>query len=349
MFFQSCLCEPRRRTRTTSEEAILPFAQHMFSKSDMFLGVYSMDESTAKMEAKQSLQQTLHRLRQESPDSVNDMVRTRTRTNTDLVEYVSALDKHGSESHERYLPSDVTKLLEAAPEPTPSSPSAAAEVRTFQGFADHEELTKEIYRKQGLDFEAAKSSANAFLSAMGLRAHDSGVRNQDDEGRVLWNQCFYLSLARAYLGHQVEDRQRSGLALLFKRAIEAAVLAEHPSWGEGLRSSVSGEGQAMVFADFIHLAMQQRDTPEEPNLTAKLAVCILDSVAGHAEVFLGPAYEALPDRAAQIKHLALLWYVPGHYMCLVRNDPAGSKPELTYADFKGLLTKHGVVYIETTG
>merc|ERR1712113_73273 len=112
---------------------------------------------------------------------------------------------------------------------------------------------------------------------MGLRTCDSGVRNKDEKGETLWNQCFYLSMARAFLGVDVSPAIASGLALRFRRAIEIAVLVEHPTWGNGIRASSKGEGQAMIFADFLPIAMRQKDSLENPNLTSRLAVCILDS------------------------------------------------------------------------
>ena len=103
----------------------------------------------------------------------------------------------------------------------------------------------------------------------------------------------------------------------------------------------------VVCADFLPIAMHAADTPAQPNITAKLAVCILDSVDGHVEVYLGPAYMKLADRKEMERNLILLWYVPGHYQCIVRNDAAGSKVPMTYGEFKVLLAKQRVVYVET--
>mmetsp|Transcript_86239 Transcript_86239/g.175162 ORF Transcript_86239/g.175162 Transcript_86239/m.175162 type:complete len:209 (+) Transcript_86239:3-629(+) len=205
-----------------------------------------------------------------------------------------------------------------------------------------------IYASQGLDFNEVQGQAQKFLTEIGLRPHDMGVANIDEHGNTLINQCFYLSIARGYLGHEAGWPEVSELALRLKRAIEAAVLAQRPDWAG------SGETgcEAMAFADFLPLAMKPADGGEEDaelNFLGEMAVCILDSTAGHVEVYLGSKYKDLEDPELLQRNLVLLWYTPGHYQCLVNNDDDGSKVLLTYGDFKDLLSKHGVVYIETDG
>mmetsp|Transcript_9708 Transcript_9708/g.22306 ORF Transcript_9708/g.22306 Transcript_9708/m.22306 type:complete len:81 (-) Transcript_9708:141-383(-) len=78
-----------------------------------------------------------------------------------------------------------------------------------------------------------------------------------------------------------------------------------------------------------------------------MVVCIMDSVNGHVEVYIGPAYNQLEDPAEQARNLVLLWYKPAHYQALVRDDDEGSKLDCTYDEFKRLLSMHGVVFIET--
>jgi len=220
---------------------------------------------------------------------------------------------------------------------------------SHEGLLDHEQLMRAIYESQGLDFAAVQGQAQSFLQKLGLRPHDMGVQNVDETGRTLINQCFYLSIARGYLGHCAGWSETSELALRLKRAIESAVLAERPGWA-GLQDSENGEGcgEAMAFADFLPLAMKASSAQDaELNVLAELAVCILDSTAGHVEVYLGAKYKELEDEGTMAQNLVLLWYTPGHYQCLVNNDEGGSKVSMTYSGFKEVLTTNGVVYIET--
>jgi len=233
---------------------------------------------------------------------------------------------------------------EAGPDKASLDPSDIAQMYSHDGLLDHEQLLRAIYASQGLDFSSVQGQGQQFLEQMRLRPHDMGVVNTDENGNMLINQCFYLSLARGYLGHSMSWSETSELALRLKRAIEAAVLAERPDWAQ------DGEvgSEAMAFADFLPLAMKVSSGEQaELNVLAELAVCILDSTAGHVEVYLGSKYKDLPDEGTQERNLVLLWYTPGHYQCLVNNDDEGSKVLMTYELFKEVLTKHGVQYIET--
>lgn len=217
------------------------------------------------------------------------------------------------------------------------------------GLFDHEQLMQAIYLSQGLDFFEVQSKAKEFLTNIGLRSHDLGVKNVDEDGRTLVNQCFYLSIAHAYLGQVATQDEVSGLALRLKRAIEASVLSQRPGWVEGTGAGTTGEVEAMAFADFLPISMHSSGSEEEPNLLSELVVCILDSVNGHVEVYIGPKYAKLEDdKDALQRNLVLLWYTPGHYQCLVCDDADGSKVVMTYDEFKEVLTNHGVMYIETT-
>jgi hypothetical protein len=212
------------------------------------------------------------------------------------------------------------------------------------GLLDHEVMMQAIYASQGIDLATVQSKSEQFLEAIALRPHDLGIRNIDEHGNGLTNQCFYLCLAYGYLGNDATQQDVSSLALRLKRAIEAAVLVERPTWVGGA-DQIGHE--AMAFADFLPIAMQRKECAPEENILAELAVCILDSTAGHVEVYIGPKYTALDSWNAQAQNLILLWYTPGHYQCLVRNDEVGGKISMAYDDFKELLTKHGVAYIET--
>jgi hypothetical protein len=211
-------------------------------------------------------------------------------------------------------------------------------------------LLESIYAAQGVDLRSQQDRATQLLAEVGLRAVDLGVKNWDEEGKELVNQCFYLSIARSYLGPFVEAEEVQTAALLLKRTVEACVLATHPHWATD--NQRLGEN-AMAFADFLPIAMGAKDPP---NLVARLAVLILDCTQGHAEVYLGPLY-AREDGAAEDekrcreeleKHLVLLCYTPGHYKALVQDDALGSKPAWTYYELKDLLDERGVLCIETS-
>lgn len=242
-------------------------------------------------------------------------------------------------------------VLPELPEcPPPLSLPEAVEQQTIlehDGLLDHEQLVQALYLSEGLDFFDVQSQAKKFLQDIGLRPHDLGVANVDEEGRVLLNQCFYLSIAHSYLGQESSD-QVPGLALRFKHAIEAAVLSKRPEWAVSSDDSGSNDLEGrMAFADFLPIAMHSSESEDEQNLVSELAVCVLDSVDGHVEVYIGPKYAEQEKEALQ-RNLILLWYTPGHYQCLVCDDGSGSKVVMTYDEFKEILSQHGVLYIETT-
>eukprot|EP00929_Paragymnodinium_shiwhaense_P052806 TRINITY_DN26446_c0_g1_i1.p1 TRINITY_DN26446_c0_g1~~TRINITY_DN26446_c0_g1_i1.p1 ORF type:complete len:411 (+),score=106.86 TRINITY_DN26446_c0_g1_i1:103-1233(+) len=305
-----------------------------------------------KRRVKRSLEETLVDVQNAYPDEVGakDMNAARRRASSDLSELACHLSTPGGAS----LPA-ASPLLAATVPPLELPPlQEAVDVSTsgfleHDGFFDHEQLMQAIYLSQGLDFDAVQGQAQKFLRDMGMKPHDLGVKNEDENGRVLVNQCFYLSIARSYLGDESVEDQVSGLALRLKRAIETAVLAARPNWAQG-------DGEAMAFADFLPIAMRADDAKDdseptsaqaEQDLLAELAVCVLDSVQGHVEVFLGPKYDKLEDKETKERNLILLWFTPGHYQCIVVDDDRGSKVKMTYEDFKGVLTEHGVMYIET--
>mmetsp|Transcript_103496 Transcript_103496/g.299455 ORF Transcript_103496/g.299455 Transcript_103496/m.299455 type:complete len:420 (-) Transcript_103496:205-1464(-) len=232
---------------------------------------------------------------------------------------------------------------EVAAEAPPPVPDLSG-LYSHDGLLDHEQLMMAIYASQGLDFAQVQGQAQRFLQDLGLRTLDLGVTNIDEQGHTLVNQCFYLSLARSYLGQEATWADTSELALRLKRAIESAVLAERPGWAQ---EAEDGK-EAMAFADFLPLAMKASSADgSEMNVLAELAVCILDSTAGHVEVYLGSKYKDLEDETAKAQNLVLLWYTPGHYQSLTNDDELGSKVMMTYEAFKEALCKHGVVYIET--
>mmetsp|Transcript_18798 Transcript_18798/g.48204 ORF Transcript_18798/g.48204 Transcript_18798/m.48204 type:complete len:433 (+) Transcript_18798:101-1399(+) len=267
-----------------------------------------------------------------------------------LPEPRSEVDFEMVETSEPLVP---TVLVEKVHEETPVLPptaeaGASRPTYEFEGLLDHELLLESLYASSGIDLRAQQDKATALLAEVGLKAEDLGVKNWDEEGRELVNQCFYLSLARSYLGPYVAAEETNKVALMFKRTVEACVLTAHPEWATDEQRL--GEN-AMAFADFLPVAMGAKDPP---NLVASMAVLILDATQGHAEVFLGPTYakpspdEPDRDREELEKNLVLLCYTPGHYKALVKDDMAGSKPTWTYIELKGLLEERQVMVIETS-
>lgn len=297
-----------------------------------------------KRRLQSSLQSTQQELQNEYPEisteeGVPNIKRARLRSSSDLEEAVTA---RGSPVLE---PADIAQ-------PPPFSPEAPAPLTApspldFEGLLDHEMLLESIYAAQGFDLRARQSQAEQVLSDIGLKALDLGVKNFDEEGRELLNQCFYLSIARSYLGPLSGAEEVQKAALLLKRTVEACVLSAHPEWASD--DSRLGEN-AMAFADFLPSAMGAKDPP---NLCSRLAVVIIDSTQCMAEVYLGPLYSCAHEgcertREELEKNLVLLCYTPGHYKALVLDDDMGAKPAWTYAELKSLLEQQGVLCIETS-
>lgn len=297
-----------------------------------------------------SLLSTEKELRSEYPDEVDEedrgYKRARIRTASDLEEAVSVVPRPSpilASTEYSEMPPTLT-ISAPAIEEVPHAPDCPPAPLEFDGLLDHEMLLESIYASQGLDLRAQQDRAAVMLAEIGLRALDLGIRNVDEEGRELLNQCFYLSIARSYLGPNVEYSEVQRAALLLKRTIEACVLAAHPDWASD--ESQLGEN-AMAFADFLPVAMGAKDPP---NLVSRLAIVIMDTTQGTAEVYLGPEYlppEESSSREDQEKNLILLCYTPGHYKALVLDDYTGSKPEWTYSEFKETLDQRGIFYIET--
>merc|ERR1711933_151355 len=101
------------------------------------------------------------------------------------------------------------------------------------------------------------------------------------------NQCFYLSLARSYLGSGYKQQLLEETALHFKRVIEAAVLAAHPDWG-GHRV---GEN-VQAFSDFLFFVLDSHA------LLSELGVAVFDSVSGGVEIYKGKHYPG-PEREGE--------------------------------------------------
>jgi len=240
-------------------------------------------------------------------------------------------------------PSDVCRSASRAAEP-----KDPADPKDLCGEPAGQKTRKRAHRRSSsLDLGAGKGEAEV-LRKLKLKAQEVGARNKTKwRRRVMWNQCFYLSIAHAYMGTGDNDRQTKRLARKLRYAIEAAVLERHPSWSQGLRDSAAGTGPPMVFADFLQIAMRVNGVPRERNFLSRLAVCVLDSVCGYAEAYVGPGYGSLASREAEERNFILLLHLPGHYCCLVRDDGEGSKLGMTYREFKERLVARDVLLVET--
>jgi len=312
----------KRKSRLVSEEAVF------LSEASDLATVTSIEESVGKrlsQQCQKSLSATMDDLHLDASTEPAERSRVAKKTWTDLSQFVEAANKDKEQGDHRHT--------------SPNSDSDDMLVSQSSDVPDGMEALESLAR-----YKVGKR-ASAFLCRIGLRPEEAGSRNRTRWRRkVLWNQCFYLSIAQAYLGPKASQRKTCELALRLGYAIEATVLEKNPSWAADLKASADGTGDAMVFADFLPVAMNVETA--EPNFLAQLAVCVLDSVNGHVEVYIGPEYSALSE-ADQAENLVLLWYSPWHYQYLVRDDEEGSKAGMTYDVFKQLLVRHGVMFIET--
>lgn len=275
---------------------------------------------------------------------------TRTRTATDASRQRStSLDTFGSDADDGpeelglrrsgSSDSDADVQPQAHSEPEPGRRAVRQEWQKKQKRAHR--------RSNSLDLVAERGEAEV-LRKLRLRAQEVGACNKTKwRRRVMWNQCFYLSIAHAYMGTAGSDRRTRRLARRLRYAIEAAVLERHPSWSQGLRDSAAGIGPPMVFADFLQIAMQVASVSREGNFLSRLAVCVLDAENGHAEAYLGPDHGSLASREEQEANFVLLLHLPGHYCCLVRDDDGGSRLNVTYNEFKERLVEQDVFLVET--
>ena len=223
---------------------------------------------------------------------------------------------------------------------------------------EHRALVEAWFEREGADLEAAVTASAMALDALGLEVVDVGATNRNERGETMLNQCFYLSLARAYLRegekgaaparHLIEET-----ALHFKRVVEAAVLRAHPEWAG---TQVGDELQA--FSDFLFFVLSDRSHA----LLSELAIAVFDSTSGAVEVFRGVHYpdgghsqppQQPPQRhgsvAEQRANLLCLHYVPGHYQALVMAEVHGSARGPTLAELLATLDAYAVRFVLTDG
>jgi hypothetical protein len=98
---------------------------------------------------------------------------------------------------------------------------------------EHRALIEEWFVRDSADLEGGKAALELVLEALALEVRDMGARNTNEEGQTMYNQCFYLSLARAFLrddgaGGEPEKELIGETALHFKRVVRADATARVP-------------------------------------------------------------------------------------------------------------------------
>ena len=234
-----------------------------------------------------------------------------------------------------------------------------------EALADHRTLVSAWFERAGVGLSAGLVALEEATRAMGLVARDVGATNRNEQGELMYNQCFYLSLARAFLreddgkGGEAEDGVLQSTALHFKRVVEAAVLRVHPEWAD---SQVGEDLQA--FSDFLFYVLNGSNA-----LLSEMAIAIFDSTSGGVEIYRGLHYPDPngPSRSGQEgggregggaagsgggthsdeqrrANLLCIKYVPGHYQALV---PAAGSLGPTLRELMDALEREDVRYIIT--
>lgn len=196
---------------------------------------------------------------------------------------------------------------------------------------EHHALVRELFEKDGVDLELCLVRQMEARTALGLEVCDLGAINRNERGEDIYNQCFYLALARSYLGCDSDVLKET--ALMFKRNIEAAVLAAHPEWGG---SRVGEDVQA--FSDFLFYVLGSHA------LLAELSVAVFDASSGGVELYIGRHYPGPERLEEQRSNLLTLRYRPGHYEALV---PKASYRRPLLSELQEILEKHSVALAET--
>ena len=237
-------------------------------------------------------------------------------------------------------------------------PAGLAAGRASEELREHRLLVEQWFARDGASLAESVAALGAATTELGLAVRDLGATNVNEAGETIYNQCFYLSLARAFLrddGHGGEPARPviAETALHFKRVVEAAVLRAHPEWAD---KSVGEDLQA--FSDFLFFVLGGSNA-----LLSELCVAVFDSVSGGVEVYKGLHYPDSASDAAgspaarrgggrrsvsdeqQRANLLCIKYVPGHYQALVPSAGAGP----TLAEALRCLDLYGVTYVVTDG
>lgn len=201
---------------------------------------------------------------------------------------------------------------------------------------DHRALVKAKFEEDGVSLEACVAKQTLALESLGLEIRDVGATNRNEQGNLMYNQCFYLSLACSMLAAEEKspsEEQVKHTGLLLKRMIEAGVLAAHPDWAG---SRVGEDVQA--FSDFLFFVLG------EQSMLADFSVAVFDSVSGGVEIYQGRSYkdQEVEDHRT---NLLLVNYVPGHYQALVVTAAGVKRP--SSAELERCLEVCGVMFVTT--
>ena len=161
--------------------------------------------------------------------------------------------------------------------------------RSVEELREHRTLVEAWFARDGASLEQGVAALAAATSELGLAVRDMGATNVNEAGETIYNQCFYLSLARAFLRDDGRGREPgrqviAETALHFKRVVEAAVLRAHPEWAD---HTVGEDLQA--FSDFLFFVLGGANA-----LLSELCVAVFDSVSGGVEVYKGKHYPDYP-------------------------------------------------------
>jgi hypothetical protein len=223
-------------------------------------------------------------------------------------------------------------------EETATQPCAELPAEDFV-LKSHREMVRALFGAHGVDLENCRKRQKAVISELHLEVNDLGASNTNEQGVVMSNQCFYLALARSYLGGhsgsaavQLDAVRETALSL--KRQIEAAVLKVHPEWAE---CRVGENVQA--FSDFLFFVLGSHA------LLSELAVVVFDDCSGGAEVYVGrnfPSGKRFKERCA---NTLVVQYVPGHYKAIVPKGGWAQRPDVD--EIRRSLDAQQVVYVVT--
>eukprot|EP00928_Gymnodinium_smaydae_P086429 TRINITY_DN7053_c0_g1_i1.p1 TRINITY_DN7053_c0_g1~~TRINITY_DN7053_c0_g1_i1.p1 ORF type:complete len:692 (-),score=158.33 TRINITY_DN7053_c0_g1_i1:197-2179(-) len=188
-----------------------------------------------------------------------------------------------------------------------------AGVRKDFELRQHREMVREQFERHGVDLDACVARQLQALEVLGLVPVDVGAVGRNERDEAIYNQCFYLSLARSYL-ESADQGALFDTALSLKRVTEAAVLAAHPDWaGERVGEDVQ------AFSDFLFFVLGSNA------LLSELAVAVFDCVSGGVEIYVGNEFPGRSREPEQRPRLLTIAYSPGHYQALlVENSEAAA-------------------------
>ena len=229
----------------------------------------------------------------------------------------------------RALTGDADGCEDLAALPTRALATKQAEMR------EHRALVESWFKGAGVDLSRQVARQRTALTQLELEVLDVGATNRNESGTLLYNQCFYLSLACSYLRGQYTREALEETALHLKRVVEAAVLHAHPEWA----GSVVGD-DVQAFSDFLFFVLTTHA------MLSELAFAVFDSVSGGVEVFRGKHYPMAGAAAVQAANLLTVFYVPGHYQALLSRRPDCG---VTLPQLLDCLERHDVPYTVTDG